>query len=60
LEVSDEELDDIQRQERDDAVQPDNSSPTPANASDVGEAPGGVHCNEGGDLCKKNHSFLSC
>jgi hypothetical protein len=48
--ISDEELDDIEREVEDDVVQPHNASPAPPNAFDRSERPVGVHSNQCGNL----------
>ena len=47
---SDEELDQVQREVEHDAVEPDDTSPAPADTLDPGEAPVGVDSEEGRNL----------
>ena len=43
--ITNEELDDIQWQVKDDVVKPDDTSPAPSNAFDRGKSPVSVHGN---------------
>lgn len=47
---SDDELEDIEREVGNDAVNPDHSCPSPPNAMDPGKAPVCIHSNDSGNL----------
>jgi hypothetical protein len=48
--VADGELEQVERDEGDDAVEPDDARPPPPDSSDVGEPKVGPHCNQSGNL----------
>ena len=56
--VPDGELEHVQRQEGDGAVEPDHSRPTPSDAPDVREPDGGNDRDKGGNLHARRHSAM--
>lgn len=48
--IADYELEDIKREIGDNAVDPDNSCPSPSNTCDSGKAPATIHSNDGSHL----------
>lgn len=55
---ADEELEQVEREVEHDAVQPDNTSPAPADTLDPGKTPVGVHSKEGRNLYQQNRLRL--